>query len=60
MTLWEFLGCWDERERQQAARDLARNQCPYAGRCSTITDCVECWAKAIDSVEEVKLRNDPR
>ena len=60
MTLWQFLGCEDDTEWLEAARDLSRNQCPHGGRCSLAPDCVECWIMAIDRVEEVTISDDPR
>lgn len=61
VSIWDLLGAEDvEFYRDGLLRKLASTtRCPLHGSCSRSgQDCVLCWRRALDRVEEVVIKCD--
>lgn len=59
ISIWELLDCIDPQDRRAVVAALSNLGCPIHGSCrDNESNCVICWSRAPEHVEEVTIRCD--
>lgn len=59
ISIWTLLDCEDPEDRLAVLLPLSHLGCPKGGSCrDNDGNCVICWTRALERVEEVIIRCD--